>query len=35
MLDDFLEKGVTQLSEPKRLEEVGRTLDPKYCVIIG
>jgi len=31
MLDDLLEKGVIQLQEKKRLEEVGRTTDPKYC----
>jgi len=30
MLDDLLEKGIIQLLEPKRLEEVGRTFDPKY-----
>jgi len=31
MLDDLLEKGVIELPEPKRPEEVGRTADPKYC----
>ena len=31
MLDDLLEKGVIELPEPKRTEEVGRTADPKYC----
>ena len=31
MLDNLLEKGVIQLPEPKRLEEVGRIADPKYC----
>jgi len=31
MLDDLLEKGVTQLLEPKRLEEVRKTGDLKYC----
>jgi len=31
LLDNLLEKGVIQLSELKRLEEVGRTDDPKYC----
>jgi len=31
MLDDLLEKGVIQLPEPKRPEEVGMTADPKYC----
>jgi len=31
MLDDLLEKGVIQLPEPKRPEEVGRIADPKYC----
>ena len=31
ILDDLLEKGVIQLSNPKHLEEVGRTTDPKYC----
>ena len=31
MLDDLLEKGVIQLLEPKRPEEVGRTTDPKHC----
>ena len=30
MLDDLLEKGVLQLPELKRHEEVGRTTDPKY-----
>jgi len=28
MLDDLLEKGVIQLLEPKRLEDIGRTTDP-------
>jgi len=31
MLDDLLKKGVIQLPEPTRLEEVARTADPKYC----
>jgi len=31
MLDDLLKKRVIQLLESKRLEEVGRTVDPKYC----
>ena len=31
MLDGILEKGVIQLLEPKRPEEVGRTADPKHC----
>ena len=31
MLDDLLEKGVIELPESKRPEEVGRTVDPKYC----
>jgi len=31
MQDDIFQKGVIQLLEPKRLEEVGRTGDPKYC----
>jgi len=31
MLDDLLEKGVIELPEPKRPEEVGRSADPKYC----
>ena len=31
MLDDLLEEGVIQLLDPKRLEEVGRIGDPKYC----
>jgi len=30
MLDHLLEKGVIQLSEPKRPEEVGRMADPLY-----
>jgi len=30
ILDDVLEKGVIQCPEPKRPEEVGRTVDPKY-----
>jgi len=31
MLDDLLEKQGIQLLEPKRPEEVGRIVDPKYC----
>jgi len=31
ILDDLLEKEVTQLLEHKRPEEVGWTIDPKYC----
>ena len=31
MLNDFLKKGVNQLLEPKRPEDVGMTIDPKYC----
>jgi len=31
MLNDLLEKGVIQLLEPRRPEEVGRTANPKYC----
>jgi len=31
MLGDLLKKGVIQLLEPKRLEEVRRTVDPRYC----
>ena len=31
MLDDLPEKGVIQLPDPKRPEDVGRTADPKYC----
>ena len=31
MLDDLLEKGIIQLPELRRSEEVGRTTDPKYC----
>jgi len=31
MLNDLLKKRIIQLPEPKRLEEVGRTTDPKYC----
>jgi len=31
MLDDLFEKGVIELLEPKRLEEVGKTPNPKYC----
>jgi len=31
MLDDLLKKGVIQLPEPKRPEDVGRTVEPKYC----
>ena len=30
-LDDLLEKSVIELPNPKRLEEAGRTADPKYC----
>ena len=29
MFDDLLEKGVIQLPEPKRPEDVGKTVDPK------
>jgi len=32
MLDNLLEGGVIQLSEPKRPEEVGRTADPNITV---
>jgi len=35
MLDDLLEKGVIQLPEMKRLEDVGRTANPNTVVIIG
>jgi len=31
MLDGLLKKGVIELPEPKRPEEVGRTADHKYC----
>ena len=31
MQDDLLEKGLIQLPNPKRLKEVGRTADLKYC----
>ena len=31
MVDDLLEKGVIQLLEPNSSEEIGRTVDPKYC----
>jgi len=31
MLHTLLEKGLIELPEPKRPEEVGRTNDPKYC----
>jgi len=31
MLDDLLEKGVIQLPNLKRPEDVRRTVDPKYC----
>jgi len=31
MLDGLLEKGVIQLPELKRVEDVGRTASPKYC----
>ena len=31
MLDDLLEKGVIQLLELKRPEDVGRTADLNYC----
>ena len=30
MLDDLLENEIIELSEPKQLEEAGRTNDPKY-----
>ena len=32
MLEDLLEKNVIKLPECKRLEEMGRTNDPKYCM---
>ena len=38
MLDDLLEKGVIELPEPKRPEEVGRTVGPKcywYHIIVS
>ena len=31
MLDKLLEKGLIELLESKRPEEIGRTNDPKYC----
>ena len=31
ILSDLLEKGAIQLLEPKRTEDVGITIDPKYC----
>ena len=31
MFHKLLEKGLIELPESKRLEEVGRTDDPKYC----
>jgi len=31
MLDDLLEKGIIELPLSKRLEETGKTNDPKYC----
>ena len=31
MFDDLLENGVIQLPEPKRPEDVGRTVDSNYC----
>jgi len=31
MLDDLLKKAIIKLSEPKRSEEVGRTVDHTYC----
>jgi len=31
MLNDFLQKGVIQLLESKRPEDVVMTVDPKYC----
>ena len=31
MLDDLLENGIIELPIPKRPEEAGRTIDPKYC----
>ena len=30
-MNDFLKKGVIQLLEPKRPEDVRMTIDPKYC----
>jgi len=35
MLDELLEKGVIQLLELKRPEEVERTADPNTAVMIG
>ena len=32
MLEDLLEKNVIKLPECKRLEEMGHTNDPKYCI---
>jgi len=32
MLDDIFEKEIIQLLEPKRLERVGKTANPKYCL---
>ena len=31
ILDKLLEKGLVQLPESRRPEEIGRTNDPKYC----
>ena len=31
MLNDLLENGIIELLAPKRLEEAGRTTDPKCC----
>jgi len=31
MLDKLLEKGLVELQESKRQEEIGRTSNPKYC----
>ena len=31
MLDKLLEKGLVELPERRRPEEIGRTNDPKYC----
>ena len=31
MLDDLLKNEIIELLAPKRPEEVGRTIDPKYC----
>jgi len=31
MLDELFEKKIIQLPESKRLEEIGRTVNPKYC----